>query len=460
MTSSHVRAERLGRAWPAALCLCVAAVRPVRADVDLNGPWSVTLTGPGITGLSCVFDVTQVGASIAVSSGCPIIGPISTTGTIDVTTGVFDTSGSANPLLCPALTLMGTGSAANDGFSGSFNCLNGLAGTFVGGLCGNGVLDAGEECESNTECCGPTCLWVSAGGACAPDADSCTYDVCDAAHACTHPLAPPGTGCEGDGNQCTDDVCDGGGTCTHPTDDTNECTDGNDCTENDACSGGVCAGTNRPAGSACGADASLCTPDTCDGAGTCNQGPCSPCCASLFGCVEAPLPDCKKPTLPKSSIDLRSAGGAADRLKWKWTPGEQTAVADFGDPLNTTGYTLCIYGNYVSSLLLQFDASILAGGTCGGSPCWRASASGFTYRDGDATPDGIQTVRLKAGADGVAKILVKGGGANLRMDPLFFLTEEGPVTAQLRASNGQCWEARYFAPKEKAQTRYRATDGQ
>ena len=119
-----------------------------------------------------------------------------------------------------------------------------------------------------------------------------------------------------------------------------------------------------------------------------------------------------------------------------------------------------VNGHYISSLLLQYDASIPAAGTCVGSPCWRANGGGFTYKDAEGTSDGIDLVTLKAGADGKAKIFIKGSGSNLRMDPLYFLAEEGPTVTQLRASNGECWEAQYLAPRKKSQTQYTATDGQ
>lgn len=305
-------------------------------------------------------------------------------------------------------------------------------------------------------------MWKPVGGGCGSDGVSCTFDVCDASHTCTHPLVPVGMECEGDGNQCTDDVCDETGVCTHPNDDTNPCIDGNDCTVNDVCSGGVCAGALAAPGSPCGADESLCTEDTCDGAGTCIKGPCSPCCRpTIFGgCVEDPLPSCKKPTLPKSQLELRSTGGPGDRLKWKWKHGAQTDVADFGNPPGGTGYTLCVYANYLGSVLLQHDASIPGGGSCGGSACWRADSGGFTYKDRNAARDGIASIKLKAGIDGKAQLFVKGNGANLSIDPLVFLSEEGPAVSQLRASNGQCWEARYFLPRRNSQAFFKADDGQ
>lgn len=417
----------------------LASVASARGDVDLNGPWAITFTsGPGLIGLSVVFDVTQVGTSISISSSDVFIGPISATGTIDPGTGLFSATGTANGLLCPTMTLMGE-ATADDALTGTFSCTNGISGAYDGGRCGNGIVDFAEECE-NVDCCDDTCQWKPAGGGCSSDGDSCTYDVCDSGHACTHPLAPAGTECAGDGIQCTDDVCDAGGVCTHPNDDTNPCIDGNDCTDNDACSAGVCSGVNSPVGAPCGADTNICTADTCDGAGTCVQGPCSLCC-SPFGCVQQLWTGCARPTTPSSKLLMRRDGGANDRLQWKWTHGEQTDISEFGTPLSTTGYVLCVYGeDALSNPYLQFDAVVHGGGTCDGAPCWKAKSTGFSYKDDTQSSDGISRINLKAGSDGEAKILVKGKGANLKLQPIFM---SDPATVQLRASNGQCWEAQY-----------------
>ena len=37
------------------------------------------------------------------------------------------------------------------------------------------------------------------------------------------------------------------------------------------------------------------------------------------------------------------ADDSKDQLKWKWTKGAATTQPDFGDPLGTTTYALCVY---------------------------------------------------------------------------------------------------------------------
>jgi cysteine-rich repeat protein len=101
--------------------------------------------------------------------------------------------------------------------------------------CGNGVIDADEQCDDGNNANGDCC---SAG---------CRLDPVD-------------TACTSDRNICTDDVCDGSGTCQHMN-NTLPCEDGAFCTENDTCGGGVCIpGTPRD----CSGAADQCNFGTCD----------------------------------------------------------------------------------------------------------------------------------------------------------------------------------------------------
>jgi cysteine-rich repeat protein len=69
------------------------------------------------------------------------------------------------------------------------------------GACGDGVVQAGEQCDDGSangtagDCCSATCEFVAAGAPCADDGSACTSDVCDGAGACTHPV-PAFAGCE------------------------------------------------------------------------------------------------------------------------------------------------------------------------------------------------------------------------------------------------------------------------
>jgi cysteine-rich repeat protein len=143
--------------------------------------------------------------------------------------------------------------------------------TFVGALCGNGQLNAGEDCDdgntSNGDCCAATCHVEVCN-----DSNGCTADSCNPATGCVFNPAPRnGTTCN-DSNACTAvDTCQGGA-CVggSPT----LCNDSNGCTA-DSCNSatGLCVFNPAPLnGSACN-DSQLCTlSDVCTG-GTCAGSP-------------------------------------------------------------------------------------------------------------------------------------------------------------------------------------------
>jgi hypothetical protein len=210
-------------------------------------------------------------------------------------------------------------------------------------------------------------------------------------------------------------------TCTFKTDGSS-CDDGNACTLSDACTAGTCGSTSVQVCPLC---------QTCD---------------SMGGCQIGPRTACKIPTAPLRSVlqfkDRTPDDG--DQVVFKWSKGEATQTADFGDPLTTDAYALCVF-NGGGNLLFKSNAP--AGDVCGTKPCWKAlSIKGFSYKDPLRTPEGADKISLKAGLQGKAKTQFKGKGDNL--DP-FALPLVLPVTAQLQAANGQCWEATFSAAGSK-----------
>ena len=64
-----------------------------------------------------------------------------------------------------------------------------LAGAQLVSDCGNGVIDAGEQCDDGNvlggDCCSASCQYENAGSVC-DDANACTVtDTCDAFGSCT-----------------------------------------------------------------------------------------------------------------------------------------------------------------------------------------------------------------------------------------------------------------------------------
>ncbi|HEX6132110.1 MAG TPA: hypothetical protein VF044_10280 [Actinomycetota bacterium] len=160
------------------------------------------------------------------------------------------------------------------------------------------------------------------------------------------------------------------------------------------------------------------------------------------GCPLAPRSGCKQPTAAGRGriLLLDKDGGARDALKWKWLAGEGTTVADLGDPLGTDAVSVCLYdgsGERVSA------ATIAAGGTCAGGPCWKALGDdGFRFVDATAAQGGILKLLVKTGDAGRSKLVVRGKGAGLELPAL---PPALPLTAQVAVAGGACWEARFEA---------------
>jgi cysteine-rich repeat protein len=262
---------------------------------------------------------------------------------------------------------------------------------------------------------GPTVSAVIRAGA---ERASCVENPCG------NGRIDPGETCD-DGNHTGGDCCSS--TCT--IEFGQPCDDGNACTIADTCWSAQCRGIVVPDGMACD-DGSDCTVDACR-AGTCVG-------------EAAPATSCRVPQdAGRSTLSIKNrASDAADQLVWKWANGGATAFADFGDPLATDGYELCIY---TPGPMLFLGSRIDAGGTCGTRPCWKTnSVSTISYANRARTPDGVEKLSLRAGSAGAAKASVKGKGANLNLPSLDGLY--GPVRVQLRGA-GQCWEATYSTPR-------------
>lgn len=449
----------------AIVALALGAAAPAaRADVDLNGHF---IGGVGtVLGFGPFFcssiDVVQSGTSISLTVVCDILAPATFTasGTINPVTGAFTATGQGTAIctMAGSLTIAATGAPDGYSFSGSVNC-GGFPAQIGASRCGNGILNAGESqaCDDAVAavaptfgavgCCGGHCDILPSGTQCftngpffggcdaldfcdgvsptCPDLKQPNGTLCDDFNLCTtgdhcsagmcvgSAPAPAGTDCLPDfGDPCIAGLCDSTGICQILF-TTNPCDDGDACTTNDTCAEGYCVGGPPPACNAC---------QTCD---------------SAVGCVATVRPGCKKPLSQKSLVALKDVSpDDKDKLTWKWLDGAATTTAEFGDPLAGTNYTLCVYDTEGSAPNLLVSAEAPAGTS------WTANSSGFKYKNPALTPDGLQSITLKAGAAGKAKVLVRGRGPNLGLPPT--LNAVGtPVTMHLKAENGSCWEARY-----------------
>jgi hypothetical protein len=128
-----------------------------------------------------------------------------------------------------------------------------------------------------------------------------------------------------------------------------------------------------------------------------------------------------------------------DKLAWIWKKAE-VLLPDFGDPINTTSYALCIY-DASAAPQPRLTATMHRNITCLSQQCWtRMSLKGFKYKDLLKSADGVKLVKLKAGLGTRGKIILKAKGQKV---PPLPLPMTGPVVAQMQNSDGQCWGVEY-----------------
>jgi cysteine-rich repeat protein len=378
---------------------CVAC-DPTHADTCTNGT-CLCGSGPACgTGQRCAS-----GACVCDATSCP--------------TGCC----SGNTCMAPSPTSCGTGGASCVACdpARADTCANGTCSCGSGPACGTGQRCASGACICDatscpSSCCsGKTCITPSptscgTGGAscvtCDPTrADICTNGTCScgvgpacaAGQACVNGTCVVlcGNGALDPGEQCDDGNTQDGDCCSATCQfETGSCDDGSTCTTNDTCKGGSCSGTPQPTTS------------------------CRPAAKSML----------------KLHDDTRDE---RDSIMFRWLNGSATA-AEFADPVNTSGYALCVYDE--AGLILR--AEVPAGGMCDEKPCWSASTTGYKYRDRSNRSDGISQIMLGGyEADPKAKAMVKGRGINL-IGPV--LPGTGTVTAQLvNGESGFCVEGVY-----------------
>lgn len=228
-----------------------------------------------------------------------------------------------------------------------------------------------------------------------------------------------------DSNACTaTDHCQAGACMGSPVGDGTPCEDGTACTEPDRCQAGVCTGTAVADDTPCN-DGDPCTqPDLC------HTGSCGGSAPALY---------CAQPFVAgKSFVMLKdNAVNTRDRLVWRWLRGSQAAKADFGSPTTTTDYTLCVYDASGGLPQLMARQAAPAGAN------WREMGTGYTYRDSKGAGGALRRIVLREGADGRAKITVRGKGTGLELGLLESpLQQQDTVTVQL-LNGTDCWEARY-----------------
>ena len=338
-----------------------------------------------------------------------------------------------------------------------------------------------ETCPADPGTSGacPADAKVSNGTACTPDANPCTRDQCDGINnGCG--FEPSGTSCGSPADtDCTDpDTCDGSGAClVHDAVAGFACGDPSDtdCAHPDTCNGsGSCLANDEPVNTPC-TDSNACTTgDACDGGGSCISGaPCEACeiCDTSTGCTAAIDLVCEPGAVGKSELWIvNDSNDARDQVTFKWKGANAIAKQDFGSPTTISDYQLCIYDDKAAPgqpQTLVYSLTAPAGGTCGSLPCWTefpsGYLSGYLLSDRPLTPQGLQKVRLRAGAAGKSRIALRARGTTLGLVPHdtgVFFSQSSNVTVVVAANNApKCFRAVFPRPWMKnLPSRYRDRD--
>ena len=289
--------------------------------------------------------------------------------------------------------------------------------------CGDGVTQAGEQCddcyETNGDGCDVNCTPSACGNGVVAPGEDCDDGGTSAGDCCgpACQFEPAGQPCPADGNPCTDERCDGAGACGHLPNSGPPCSDGHPCTNGDHCVNGACVSGQF----------------------------CDPChwCVVPAGCV---MPSCTRVSATRASLLLaKGATEVNDRLKFRWKDGA-VDKNDFDDPGGSLPPRFCLYddgGNVLMSAAAPEDG-------CDGEACWKESRQGFSYRDPELSPDGLRTMSLRAGSSG--RIRVDGRGANLDLT----LPGGAPVKASLLSpTQAICFDAD-FQSATTSSTRFKA----
>jgi hypothetical protein len=165
-------------------------------------------------------------------------------------------------------------------------------------------------------------------------------------------------------------------------------------------------------------------------------------------CPSTPETGCQPPPARGAKLLLKTG-----RLAWRWTSSGTVDPNDFGNPLATTSYRMCLYD--ATGVLLHAEAP--ADGMCGTKPCWRTlGVVGFKFNDKVGTPGQLGKLTLRSGGPGRGRIQANPPrrGGLVAIPPLPLMP---PVRVQLHQSDsGACWDATYSSPSKNDASRFKA----
>ncbi len=175
--------------------------------------------------------------------------------------------------------------------------------------------------------------------------------------------------------------------------------------------------------------------------------------ASLVMCLAAEAAQAACPPAPRQGCRIGRVGvlrigdrfdDRFDRINFDLRYAERTELVEFGDPIGSDDYQLCVYGNGN----LAGEVLIPSG------PEWTAEATSYSHKGGHVGADGLTYAGLRAGAHERSRVWMRAGGPDV---PAIALPLAEPVVAQLQNdASPLCFEASFAGPDqvlENSQTR-------
>jgi len=197
---------------------------------------------------------------------------------------------------------------------------------------------------------------------------------------------------------------------------------------------------------ACG-DAVVDPGEECDDGNTVAGDGCSALC-EIEVCLGSPVTGCVVAANASLAVVEKKPGDEKLKATLKGFDSE-TTQGDFGDPVGgTTVYSVCIYDS--GGILAAELAVDRAGTLCGpkSKDCWKAKKTkGYTYKDKDASADGMKKIATTSGAAGKGKVTFQAANkskksqSDLPTGIAAALSGSGEARLQVATSDARCFEA-------------------
>ena len=159
-------------------------------------------------------------------------------------------------------------------------------------------------------------------------------------------------------------------------------------------------------------------------------------------CAAGPRSGCR--VAGKSKLVVKVGSPDKHRLTWLWLRGD-APLAEFGNPLASTAYAVCLYDETALVAGLALDVRVAPG--AGWHGVGDLPVRGWSFRDSTLAQNGAQKLLVKGGKPGKDALLFKGRGANLSLPAAASASQlfhqQDDVTVQLVSDTGACWGAVY-----------------